>query len=136
MFQKIFGQYSRKESFVSFDLFVLFLSESLNFSGLQLSTHYIFHFKFSLLLVHLSNFFPFSLFFQLQFLLPVLHHSQLLLLKHLHSTDFKDSTAEYIQEWLDFVVKIKQLIVPDLCLPAIRKVHTHRQYCVVQGFCA
>ena len=35
MFEEVFGQDSRKESFVGFDLFVLFLSEGLYFAGLD-----------------------------------------------------------------------------------------------------
>ena len=77
---------------------------------------YIFHLELALLLVHLSNFLSFGLFFKLKFLLSIFHDIELFLLEYFHSADFEDSSTEDVEKGLNFVVKIKEFIVPDLGL--------------------
>ena len=97
---------------------------------------YIFHFELALLLVHLSNFLSFGFFFKLQFLLSILHDVEFFLLEDFHSADFQDSPTEDVEEGFDFVVKIKEFIVPDLGLSELGKNITHRRYFVAEVFCA
>ena len=116
MFQEILCQYSWKQSLVSLDLFILLLSEILYLASLSiLVNNYILHFEFTFLLVHLSYFLPFSFFLKLKFLLTIFHYTQFLFLQYLHSAHFKDSSTQYVKEWLNFVVEIEKFIVPNLC---------------------
>jgi hypothetical protein len=75
---------------------------------------YIFHFELTLLLVHLSNFLSFGFFFKLKFFLPIFHDVEFFLLENFHSADFEDSSTQDIEKRFDFVVEIKEFIVPNL----------------------
>ena len=75
---------------------------------------YIFLFFFVFLIVHIL-YFPILLFFiEAKFLLAIAHDFELLFLKYFHPADFEGPATQYIEKWLNFIVKVEELIVPDL----------------------
>lgn len=56
----------------------------------------------------------------MQGVLFFLHNPELLFLEHLSPAHLKRLPAEYLEEWLHLIVKIKQLVIPYLRLPVLR----------------
>lgn len=47
-------------------------------------------------------------------MLAVAHDLEFLLLQHLHATDLQGPSAEDIQQGLHLIIKVKELVVPNL----------------------
>lgn len=52
----------------------------------------------------------------MQLILSIDHGSYLLLLQNFQSRNLQGSAAEDVQKWLDFIVEVKEFIIPDLSL--------------------
>jgi hypothetical protein len=46
-------------------------------------------------------------------------------LQDFHPADFENPAAKYVEKWFNFVVEIKEVIVPNLGLAALRTIITH-----------
>ena len=52
--------------------------------------------------------------------MSVFHDSEFLFLQYFHPADFQNSSAKYVKERLDLIIKIEEFIVPNLGFSAIR----------------
>lgn len=73
-------------------------------------------FKLVLIIIHALDLLVLFALIEPQFLLPVAHDLQLLLLQHLHPTDLQRPPAEDVQQRFNLVIEVEELIIPDLRL--------------------
>lgn len=75
---------------------------------------YIFDLQLGLFIIHFFDFIFFCFFIQNQLVLPIPHDIEFFLLKYFHPADLENPATEHINQRLNFIIKIKQLIIPDL----------------------
>ena len=77
---------------------------------------YIFLLELLLFIIHFFDFLLFLFLLQMELKLSVPHYGEFFFLEYLHSCNLQCPPAKDTQQRLDFIVKIEELVVPNLGL--------------------